>query len=110
MMTRSIMVTSLSPTRGYFHAFELRMAVGDGHEVHLAVFALVLLEGGDLFGVGRPDEDGVVAHLPSGVVGGVAEVLDAVGGELGLFAGGDVAYPEVVVADERGLGLVGRDV
>ncbi len=86
------------------------MAVGDGNEVHLAIFALVLLEGCDLFGVGRPDEDGIVAHLPSGVVGRVAEVLDAVGGELRLFAGGDIANPEVVVADEGGLGLVGGDV
>ena len=52
--------------------------------------------------------DGAVASLPSGVVGGVAEVLYAVGGELSLFAGGDVAYPEVLVADECGLVLSGE--
>src|SRR5579871_3321094 len=95
---------------GILPRFELRMTVRDGDEVHLAIFALVLLEGGDLLRVRRPDEDGAIALLPTGVVGGVAVVLDAVGGELRLFAGGDVAHPEVVVADERGLGLVGREI
>src|SRR5207244_12926849 len=41
------------------------------------------------------------------VVGGVAEVLDPVGGELRLLVVG-VAHPEVEVADERGVMAVGR--
>ena len=52
------------------------------HQVHFADAALVLLEGGDLLGIGRPEDDGAVAAGPAGVVGGVAEILDAVGGEL----------------------------
>ena len=58
-----------------FPGLELGVGVGDGDEVHFAGLALVLLEGGDLFGVGRPEEDGGVGVLPAGVVGGVAEVL-----------------------------------
>ena len=77
-------------------------------EVHLADAALVLLEGRDLLRVGRPDEDRAVAPRPAGVVGGVAEVLHAVGGELRFPARRDVAHPEVLVADERGQAAVGR--
>ena len=69
-------------------------------EVHLADLALVLLVGGDLLRVGRPEHDGAVAAAPAGVVGGVAEVLHAVGRQRRSCAGGDVAHPEVPVADE----------
>src|SRR5690606_15492668 len=48
-----------------------------------------------------------VAVGPAGVVGGVAVVGAAVGGEPGFLAGGDVAHPQVPVADE-GLGLAVR--
>src|SRR5690606_14066441 len=53
--------------------------------------------------------DRAVAPGPAGVVGGVAEVLDAVGGELRLLARLDVPHPEVVVTDERGALPVGRE-
>ena len=64
-------------------------------EIHVAHPALVLLERRDLPRVGRPDENGPIAAHPAGVVRRVAEVLDAVGGELRLTSGGDVAHPEV---------------
>ena len=50
-------------------------------EVHVADLALVLLVRGDLLRVGRPQHDGALARRPAGVVGGVAEVLHAVGRE-----------------------------
>ncbi len=49
------------------------------HEEHFTHAALVLLKGGDAFGIGRPLEDGPVAGGPPGVVGGVSKILDAVG-------------------------------
>src|SRR5262245_24393177 len=70
-------------------------------QVHLADLTLVLLEGRDLLRVGRPHEDRTVAAGPAGVVGGVAEILDAVGGQRRLAAGRSVAHPEIPVADER---------
>ena len=78
-------------------------------EVHLADAARVVPEGRDLLRVRRPDDDGRVAARPAGVVGGVGEVLDAVGRELRLAAGRDVAHPEVVVAHERRARAVGRE-
>ena len=86
------------------------VAIGDRHEIHLAGFALVLLECGDLGGVRRPQQDGGVGVLPAGVVGGVAVVLDAIGGELSLRAGGQVAHPKIPVADKRAQLLVGRRI
>ena len=79
------------------------------HQVHLADAALILLEGGDLLGIGRPQHDGPVAAGPAGVVGGVAEVLDAVGGERRLLAGGGVAHPQIRIANEGGVLLVGGE-
>ena len=73
-------------------------------QVHVAGLALVLLEGGDRFESGDQFSDRVVGVLPAGVVGGVAEILHAVGGQLGFLAGGDIAHPQVPVADE-GFGL-----
>ncbi len=66
-----------------------------------------MLEGGDLLRVGRPEQNRPVTLGPSGVVGGVSEVLDTIGGDLGLFSILGVADPEVVVTDEGGLGAVG---
>src|SRR4051794_3859195 len=77
-------------------------------QIHLADAALILLEGGDALGVRRPDEDGAIALGPAGIVGGVAEVLDAVRRELRLAIGVERANPEVVVADEGRLLAVGR--
>ena len=79
------------------------------HQVHFAHAALILLEGGDALGIGRPQHDGPVAAGPARIVGGVAEVLDAVGGERCLLIGGGVAHPQVRVADEGGVLLVGRE-
>jgi len=45
--------------------------------------------------------DGAVARLPPGIVSGVTEVLDAIGGELPLLAAFQVADPQVIVADRR---------
>src|ERR1019366_1743641 len=73
------------------------------HQVHFAHAALILLEGGDALGIGRPQDDGPKASGPTGVVGGVAEVLDAVGGERLLPIGGGVAHPQIGIADEGGV-------
>src|SRR2546422_4811943 len=85
-----------------------RMADLRVDEVHLADVALVLLEGRDLFRVRRPDENRAIAFRPAGVVGGVAEVLHAVGRERGFLAAGDVADPQIPVANERGALAVRR--
>src|SRR5207245_8135477 len=70
--------------------------------------ALVLLERRDLLRVGGPEEDRAVTVGPSGVVGGVAEVLDPVGGELGLLPRRQIADPQVVTANEGRQLPVGR--
>src|SRR5690606_26825714 len=88
-------------------ALDLRVADHGLHQDHLAGPALVLLEGRDLRRVGRPHQDRAVAVGPAGVVGGVAVVGAAIGGELRLLARGDVAHPQVPVADE-GLRLAVR--
>ncbi len=76
---------------------------GDGvDQVHFAGLALVLAEGRDLFRIGRPGEHRAIAEAPAGVVGGVAIILHAVGGELRVGAAVDVADPQVVIAHERG--------
>ena len=84
--------------------------VPDGHvgQVHLACPALILLEGCDALRVRGPDENGIVRVGPPGVVRCIAEVGDAVEGKLQLFSGGDVARPQVPVADECGPGSIGR--
>ena len=69
-----------------FPCFERGMAVGDGNQIHLAGLALVLLKRRDLFRVGGPEDDGGFGLLPACVVGSIAEVLDAAGGELSFRA------------------------
>src|SRR5688500_20340552 len=71
-------------------------------EIHLAGLALILFEGGDLLRVGRPGQYRPIAEPPAGVVGGVAVVLHAVGGQLFFGSGGQFADPEVPVTDECG--------
>jgi hypothetical protein len=70
-------------------------------QIHLADLTLILLEGRDFLRVRRPHEDRTVATGPAGVVGGVAEILDAVGRQRRLAAGRHVAHPEIPVADKR---------
>ena len=86
-----------------------RVSDGGRDEVHLADLALVLLLRRDLLRVGRPERDGAIAAAPAGVVGGVAEVLDAVGGQLPFLPCRDVHHPQVPVADEDAALRVGRD-
>src|SRR5206468_10307199 len=62
---------------------------------------LILLKGRDLLRIRGPDEDRPIAFRPTGVVGGVAEILDAVGRQLRFLASRHVAHPQVPVADER---------
>ena len=57
MITRWIVVTTSSPGSGYFHACSVRMAHLGFHQVHFADAALILLEGGDPLGIGRPQHD-----------------------------------------------------
>ncbi len=108
--TRSIMVTFSSPTSGYFHACKLRVPVGYGDEVHLIYLALVLLEGGNLLRIGRPQHDRAIGMLPASVVGGVAEVLHTILRQLRLFAGCNLAHPEVPVANKDRLASIGRQL
>src|SRR5580704_13957517 len=50
-------------------------------QICLTDIALILLEGCDPARVGRPENDGVMGVLPSGVVSGVAEISRPVGSE-----------------------------
>src|ERR1700683_5495711 len=86
---------------GVLPFLQFGMADFRADQIHFADTALVLLKRGDLFRIGRPNQDRAVAAGPSGVIGGVAEVLHAIGGELRFFAAGNVANPEVVIADIR---------
>ena len=80
-----------------------RRVTGRGlDEIHLAVAPLILLKRSDLLRVRRPEDDRPIAARPAGIVGGVAEILDAVSGELRLLCRGDVTHPQVPVADEHG--------
>ena len=108
MITRWSMATCWSPGSGYFHASSVGMTDLRLDEVHVADVPLVLLEGRDLLRVGRPDQDRPVALRPAGVVGGVAEVLHAVGGERPFRAGRDVADPQVPVLDVGRARAIGR--
>ena len=78
-----------------FPRAEHRMAAVDRRldQVHVADIPLVLLLRRDLFAVGRPRERRRGARRPAGIARRVAEVLHAVGRELALLAGGDVAAP-----------------
>src|SRR4051794_14811822 len=77
------------------------------HQIHLAHAALILLERSDALRIGRPEQDGAIAPGPARIVGGVAEVLDAVAGELNFAIGVGGADPEVVVAENRDLFSIG---
>src|SRR5262249_45925926 len=77
-------------------------------EVHIAHFALVLLRRRNSFAIRRPQQDRPVAAGPTGVIGRVAKVLGAIGGELLPLAGRHVANPEVPIANEGGALAVGR--
>src|SRR5580704_6159756 len=82
--------------------FELWMADFCFDKVHFSGAALVLLEGGNFFRVGRPQQYGAIAVNPAGVVGGVAEIFYAVGGELRFLVAGEVADPKIPIANEGG--------
>src|SRR5215467_4120812 len=79
-----------------------------GYEIHIPGASRIVLEGGDLCRVRRPDKDRPIAFRPTRVIGGVSEVRNAVGGELLLLAGCGVPDPQVVVADKRGPLSIGR--
>ncbi len=62
-------------------------------EVHLANLALVLLERRDLLRIGRPAHNRPVALRPAGVIGRVAEVRHAIGGQRRFRTSRDIAHP-----------------
>ena len=68
--------------------FELRMADGGVHQIHLADAAAVVLKCRDLFRIRRPEQNRPIAAGPAGVVGCVAKIFHAVLRELRLLAGG----------------------
>ena len=86
--------------QGVLPGFELWMPHSGIHQIHLAGAAAVVLKRCDLFRIGGPEQNRPIALDPTGIVGGVAEVLDATGCELRLLPAGDLPNPEVVVADE----------
>ena len=87
---------------------ERRMPDPGVDQIHLADVALILLKRGDLLRIRRPRDDRAIAACPSGIVGGVAEVLHAIGGERRFPARRDIAHPQVPVADEHRFRAVGR--
>ncbi len=80
---------------------ELRCADLRAHEIHPAHAAAVMLEGRDLPGVRRPQQHRAVTPRPAGVVGRIAEILDAVGRERAVLVGRQIPHPQVVVPDVR---------
>ncbi len=79
---------------------DLRRTHVGRNQGHGAGLALVLLEGGDLLPVRRPHQDRAVVVHPAGVVGGVAVIRLGVEGQRGFLAAGQVAQPQVAIADE----------
>ena len=88
---------------------QLRRTDSGPHQVHVVHAARIVLERGELARIGRPGDHRPVAVRPAGVVGGVAEILDAVGGELHLAAGRQLGRPQVGVTDGDGPPAVGGD-
>src|SRR5438874_2075462 len=107
MNTLSIIDTTSSPGSGYFQACNAGWPTF-GFQVHLSHVALVLLEGGDFLGIRRPQQNGIVALGPAGIVQRIGVVPDAVRRELCLFAAGHVAHPQVVFPNKGELLTVGR--
>ena len=83
-----------------FPGLQCRMAHLGFHQIHLADTALILLEGRDLFRVRRPKQHGTIAVDPTGIVRCVAKIFHAVRSELGLFARGRIAHPQIEVANK----------
>ena len=94
--------------KGILPGLQPRMPDIGGHEIHLPHPTLIVLEGRNFLRIRRPKENRTVAFCPPRVVGGVAEILHPVGGELGFLPGCQVTHPQVVVADEGGARAVGR--
>src|SRR5437762_7416225 len=86
----------------------MRTADASIDEVHVTDFALILLLRRDLSRIRRPEENRSIAVHPSGVVGGVTEVLPAVCRELRLASARHVANPKVPVTNEGRSFRVGR--
>src|SRR5437763_6481715 len=85
------------------------MAGASVNQVHLANAALVLLKGGNLFRLRRPHQHRAIAVRPSSVVRGVAKIFHPISRELRFTACGDVAHPQVEIANERGALSIGRE-
>src|SRR6185437_429117 len=79
---------------------QVRVAHARVDEIHVADVAIILLLCSDLFRVRRPENDWTIAVYPACVVGCVAEIFLAVRGQLLLATRGDVADPEIPVANE----------
>ena len=83
-----------------FPGLQCRMAHLGFHQIHLADTALILLEGRDFFRVRRPKQHGTIAVDPTGIIRCVAKIFHAVRSELGLFARGHIAHPQIEVANK----------
>ena len=92
-----------------FPGLQCRMAHLGFHQIHLADTPLVLLEGRDLFRVRRPKQHRTIAVNPTGIVRCVAKIFHAVRSELGLFACGHIAHPQIEVANKCCAFLVRRE-
>src|SRR5437870_3677562 len=78
------------------------------NQVHLADAPLVLLKGRNLFRIRRPHKHRTIAMRPARIVRGIPKIFHAVGRELRLTACGQIAQPEVEIANERGALFVRR--
>ena len=95
-----MVVITGSPGSGYFQSLNSGWPTLVFTQVHFSHAALVLCDGCDFFRIGRPDDDRPVTRSLSGVIRRVAEVRDAIGGELSFFGRGHIAHPQVVIANE----------
>src|SRR5262249_52362656 len=73
--------------------FERRMRDGGMDKIHLTPSAAVVLERGNFFRVGRPEQDRTIAAAPTGVIGRVAKILYPVLGELCIGARCEIPDP-----------------
>ena len=95
--------------QGVFPCIQLRVAYSGVIKRHLPHLATIVTESGDTAAVWRPQQHRPGVSNPASVVGAIAVVRRAIGGELSEAAVSSVPQPEVVAVDEGGVAAIGRE-